>query len=127
MPSVWECSCVKKLYRNTLMTNFAQAFQNDHNISDAVEQDQFSDLKKKSHFLLCGVIYSQNAFPSPIIRINVFSHKSKTTLRDFYFKFGISMTHFFCDTSKCALKQGDGNIAIDYLYTNVMKRQKSVR
>ncbi len=37
----WEHSCVKHLYRNTLMTDFAQAFQNDHNnISDAVERDQ---------------------------------------------------------------------------------------
>ncbi len=85
MPSVWECSCVKKLYRNTLMTNFAQAFQNDHNISDAVEQDQFSDLKKKSHFLLCGVIYSQNAFPSPIIRINVFFSQVKNHIKGFLF------------------------------------------
>ncbi len=30
----------RQLYRNMLMTDFAQAFQNDHNISDAVEWDQ---------------------------------------------------------------------------------------
>ncbi len=35
----------------------------------------------KSHYFFdaIGGIYSQNAFPSPIIRINPFSHKSKTT------------------------------------------------
>ncbi len=37
-----ECCChARQLYRNTLMTDFAQAFQNDHNnILDAVERDQ---------------------------------------------------------------------------------------
>ncbi len=35
---VWERSHGGQLYRNTLMTNFAQAFQNDHNsISHVVE------------------------------------------------------------------------------------------
>ncbi len=39
--AVWEHSRVRQLYRNTLMTDFAQAFQNDHNnISDTVERDQ---------------------------------------------------------------------------------------
>ncbi len=39
--AVWEHSRLRQLYRNTLMTDFAQAFQNDHNnISDALEQDQ---------------------------------------------------------------------------------------
>ncbi len=32
-------------------------------------------------------------------------------IKFFFSKFGISITHFWCDTSKCALKQGDGNIA----------------
>ncbi len=37
--AVWEHSRVRHLYRNTLMTDFAQAFQNDHNnISDAVNK-----------------------------------------------------------------------------------------
>ncbi len=127
--AVWEHSRVRQLYRNTL-TDFAQAFQNDHNnISDAVERDQTAasqvipSYSAKSHdfFYALGGIYSQNAFPSPIIRINPFSHKSKTTsserkklfceLRDFYSKFGISITRFSCYTSKCALKQGDGNPA----------------
>ncbi len=27
--AVWEHSLVRQLYRNTLMTDFAQAFQND--------------------------------------------------------------------------------------------------
>ncbi len=36
-------SRVRQLYRNTLMTDFARAFQNDHNnISDAVQQDCFT-------------------------------------------------------------------------------------
>ncbi len=58
-------------------------------------------------------------FLSPIIRINPFSHKSKTTsserkklfyeLRDFYSKFGVSISHFSVDTSKFTLKQSDGN------------------
>ncbi len=74
------------------MTDFAQAFQNDHNISDAVERDQSAAIVKlfrliaQSHmtfFHALGGSYSQNAFPSPIIRMNPFSHttlsKSKTT------------------------------------------------
>ncbi len=36
----WEHSRVRNVYRNTLMTDFARAFQNDHhNTSDAVEYD----------------------------------------------------------------------------------------
>ncbi len=31
MPAVWERSHVRQLYRNTLTTDFAQVFQNDHN------------------------------------------------------------------------------------------------
>ncbi len=31
MPAVWEHSRVRQLYRNTLMTDFPQEFQNDHN------------------------------------------------------------------------------------------------
>ncbi len=67
-----------------------------------------------------------NVFPSPIIRINPFSHKSKTTssdcknLRDFYSKFGISITRFWHGTSKCAWKQGDGNIATVYWLSPVI-------
>ncbi len=65
-------------------------------------------------------IYLQNAFLSSIIRINPSSHKSKTNSSErknffehFYLKFGISITRFSWDTSKCALKQVDGNPAID--------------
>ncbi len=29
MPAVWERSGIRQLYRNYLMTDFAQAFQND--------------------------------------------------------------------------------------------------
>ncbi len=70
------------------MTDFAQAFQNDqNNISDAVEQDQSAasqvilshNANSHDFFDELGGIYSQNAFLSPIIRINPFSHKSKTT------------------------------------------------
>ncbi len=40
MPAVWEHSQVRQLYRNTLLTDFAQAFQNNqNNISDAVQRD----------------------------------------------------------------------------------------
>ncbi len=76
----------------TLMTDFAQAFQNDHNISDAVERDQYAAIVKlfrliaQSHMTFFNALrgsYSQNAFPSPIIRMNPFSHttlsKSQTT------------------------------------------------
>ncbi len=85
--AVWEHSRVRQLYRNTLTTDFAQAFQNDHNISDAVEQDQSAanqvipSHSAKSHYFFhaLGESYSLNAFPSPIIRINPFSHKSKST------------------------------------------------
>ncbi len=39
--AVCEHSRVRQLYRNTLTTDFAQAFQNDQkNISDAVQQDR---------------------------------------------------------------------------------------
>ncbi len=40
MPAVWERSRVRQLYRNTLMTDFAQVFQNDHNNehTDAVNE-----------------------------------------------------------------------------------------
>ncbi len=51
-------SRIIQLYRNTLMTDFAQAFQNDHNnISDAVERDQSAASEvipshsAKSHFV----------------------------------------------------------------------------
>ncbi len=72
---------VRQLYRNTLMTDFAQAFQNDqNNISDAVERDRSAASQiilshsAKSHdfFDVHGGIYSLNVFSSPIIRINPF-------------------------------------------------------
>ncbi len=73
------------------MTDFAQAFQNDHNISDAVNEigplvsQAFPSHSTKSHdfFDALGGIYSQNAFPSPVICINPFSHKSKTEINHF--------------------------------------------
>ncbi len=85
--AVWEHSRVRHLYRNTLMTDFSQVFQNDHNsISDAVERDQsaasqVSRLRAQSYMIFdaLGGIYLQNAFPSSIIHINPFSYKSKTT------------------------------------------------
>ncbi len=70
------------------MADFAQAFQNDHNkISDAVERDQsaagqvipFQCAKSHDFFDALEIIYSWNAFPFPIIRINTFLHKTKTT------------------------------------------------
>ncbi len=87
---------------------------------------KLSHLIAQSHmtfFDALGGIYSQNEFLSSIIRINTSSHKSQNQLkwaqklfcelRDFYSKFGISITRLSCDTSKCALKQVDGNPAID--------------
>jgi len=64
------------------MTDFAQAFQNDqNNISDAVERDRSaaSQVSAKSHdfFDVHGGIYLLNAFPSPIIRITLFSTSQK--------------------------------------------------
>ncbi len=123
----------------TFMTDFAQAFQNDHNISDAVERDQDAAIVKlfrliaQSHmtfFHALGGSYSQNAFPSPIIRMNPFSHttlsKSKTTsserkknllrIKVFYSKFGISITCFSClylmPYFKICIKTGGWNPAI---------------
>ncbi len=109
-----------KKYRNTL-TDFARAFQNDHNnILDAVQQisplvsQVMPSHSAKCNFDVHGGIYSANAFPSPIICINPFSQKTKSisSERTFFFlsKFGVSITRFWCNTSKCALKQGDGNI-----------------
>ncbi len=75
--ALWEHSRV----RNTLMTDFAQAFQNDqNNISDAVERDRSAASQvipshsAKSHdfFDVHGGIYLLNAFPSPIICIDPF-------------------------------------------------------
>ncbi len=44
MPAVWEHSRVIQLYKNTLMKDFAQAFQkSQNNISDAVQQNQSTD------------------------------------------------------------------------------------
>ncbi len=95
--AVWEHSRVRQLYRNTLMTDFAQAFQNDHNnISGAVQQDRsFKDIK--DFFDAHGGIYSVNAFPSPIIHINPFSHKSKNTSSqrvNLFCILGVSITRF---------------------------------
>ncbi len=113
------------------MTDFAQAFQNDHNISDAVETrsvhcySQVILVQVKIFFHALGGSYSQNAFPSPIIRINPFSHESKTTsserkmlllIKEFVFEIW-RFTRFSCDISKCASKQGDGNPAfVRYIY-----------
>ncbi len=100
------------------MTDFAQAFltittfQMLWNEIGPLVSQVLPSHRAKSHdfFDALGGIYSQNAFPSPIIRINSFLHVSKTTsykhknlfceLRDFYLKFGVSNTRFSCDTSK---------------------------
>ncbi len=63
------------------MTDFAQAFQNDHNnISNAVNEigllvsQDLPSHSTKSHYFFDahGGIYSANAFPSPTIHINPF-------------------------------------------------------
>ncbi len=73
--AVWERSRVRQLYRNTLTTDFARVFQNDHNnISDAVDEigplvsQVLPSHSAKSHdfFDALGRIYSQNTFPSRI-------------------------------------------------------------
>ncbi len=65
---------VRQLYRNTLTTDFAQAFQNDHNnehmdavneISQLVSQVIPSHSAKSQYFFdVHGGIYSVNVFPS---------------------------------------------------------------
>ncbi len=50
-----ERSCVRQLYRNTLMTDFVRAFNNDHNnIYDAVQQNQSTGYSfiRQMHFYL---------------------------------------------------------------------------
>ncbi len=91
MPAVWEQSHVRssgrQLYRNNLMTGFVQVFQNHHNsISDDLQRDRSAGQVLPSHsaksqdfFNAGGGIHSANVFPSPIIHINTFSQKSKTT------------------------------------------------
>ncbi len=63
---------------------FAQAFQNDHNSNVNEIGPLFSQVmpshRTKSHDFVTHVgIYSVNVFPSPIIHINSFLHKTKTT------------------------------------------------
>ncbi len=107
------CHCFRRCCWNIIQKYFDNTFQNDqNNISDTVERDRSAasqvilshSAKSQDFFDALGRIYSQNAFPSPMIRMNPFS---KTT------KCGISITRFSYDTLKCALKQGDGNPAID--------------
>ncbi len=127
--AVWERSRVRQLYRNTLIRVFRTTitFQMLWNEISLLLVKLFP-LIVQSHinfFNALGGIYSQNAFPSPIIHINPFSHKSKPPqasvkkispkLRYFYSKCGVSITRFSCDTSKRALKQDDGNIAIVFI------------
>ncbi len=89
------------------MTDFAQALQNDHNnISGAVQQDRsFKDIKDL--FDVHGTIYSINAFPSPIIHINPFSHKSKNTSSErvnLFCILGVSITRFLMRYFKMRIK-----------------------
>ncbi len=79
-------SRIIQLYRNTLMTDFAQAFQNDHNnISDAVERDQSAASEvipshsAKSHFVWCAWrnLFLQNAFPLPLLALTLFRTSQK--------------------------------------------------
>ncbi len=74
-------------------------------------------------FLMC-VIYSANVFPSPIICINYFSHKSKPTSseRKFFLRsrdFFSETLHFQClflmRCFKMRIKKGDRNIATECL------------
>ncbi len=69
----WERSRERQLCRNTLTTDFSQAFQNDHNnISDAVERDQsvasqvIPSHSTKSHYFFDAHRgnYTVNLFPS---------------------------------------------------------------
>ncbi len=60
MSAVWERSRVRQLYRNTLTTDFAQAFQNDHNNIDVsiVVYAHFFLPDKKSFLLKCAHFYA---------------------------------------------------------------------
>ncbi len=66
-----------------IQKDFAPAFKNDHNnISDAVQQDRSASQVMPSHgakshyfFDAHRGLYLANAFPSPIICMNPFSHK----------------------------------------------------
>ncbi len=83
--AVWEHSRVRQLYRNTLMTDFAQAFQNDHNnISDAVERDpllvKLSHLVSQSHitFLMrLGEFIRKMHFHLPLFALILFRTSQK--------------------------------------------------
>ncbi len=88
---------VRPLYRNALLRHFCCEWD-----QSAASQVIFSFIcKMHFHFLLFAL---------------TLFHKTKTTssehtfflceLRDLYLKFGISITRFSCDTSKCALKTG---------------------
>ncbi len=67
------------------MTDFAQAFKNNHNISDAVEWDRLlvsqvlPSHSAKSHdfFEALGGIYSQNAFHLPLFTLTLFRTSQK--------------------------------------------------
>ncbi len=140
MPAVWECSHVTVLGGNyteilwwqTLPGHFRMTittFQMLCNeISPLVSQVMPSH-HAKSHdvFDAHGGIYSPNALPSPIIRLNTFSHETKTTSserKNLFVNFEI--WHFqTLNTSKCALKQGDGSIASGSIQKTVQKKQKN--
>lgn len=77
MHAFWEHSSVssgRQLY-NTLNGRLSLVFQNDQNIWDPIVLLCKVTLLFDAH----GQIYFPNAFPPPIICINYFLHKSKTT------------------------------------------------
>ncbi len=103
MSAVWERSHVRKfwgqLYWNTLMTDFARPFRNDHNNISA-----FQHFNRNQHFHNNMCLFRTRQKP-PQVKI-----KKILWIKLFFFtEFANSITHFSCDTSKCALKQGDGN------------------
>ncbi len=85
--AVWECSRVRHFWEAIIQKYFDQAFLTITTFQMLWNEigplvSQVCRPIAQSHmtfFDALGGIYSQNAFPSPIIRINSFLHASKTT------------------------------------------------
>ncbi len=92
-------------------------------IGPLVSQDLPSHHANHMTFLMClEEFIRQMHFHLPLFALTLFRTSQKLPQASIIFflrikeyfnisKFGISITHFSSDTSKCTLKQGDGNIA----------------
>ncbi len=106
--AVWEHSCVRQLYRNTL-TDFAQAFQNDqNNISDAV--NELFRLIAQSHYFFMRLeeFIRKMRFHLPLFALTLFrTSQKKSKVKGFLFK--IWRFHH---------SQGTANVQLYELYTH---------